>query len=165
MTPPIDGANRFAAWRAMARHRADRGMNPAISVRPRPANAAVLAFLTVLALVMAPVCAPLCAAKSCASGARQEQCHDMATTGADGRPQLVAPSKVCRVSDFSAVLVKADEEYLLSEGARILAAPVILNGSAQLELDGWRTGPQRRGVHLIPLESSDSLLLTTILRI
>jgi hypothetical protein len=140
-------------------------MNETIPVRARPANAAALAFLTVLALVIAPVCAPLCTAKSCASGARQEQCHDMATTGADGRPQLVAPSKACGVSDFSAVLVKADEEYLLSEGARNPAAPVIPNGSPELKLDGLRAGSERRGVDLIPLESSDSLLLTTILRI
>jgi hypothetical protein len=139
-------------------------MNEAIPVRARPANAAV-AFLTVLALVIAPVCAPLCGAKSCAAGARQEQCHDMATMGPDGRPQLVAPSKACGVNDFSAVLVKADEEYLLSQDARNHAAAVILNGLPELGLESLRAGPQRRDVHLIPLESSDSLLLTTILRI
>jgi hypothetical protein len=143
----------------------DKRMNEAIPVRARPVNAAVLAFLTVLALVTAPVCAPLCAARSCASGVRPEQCHDMATTGADGRLQLVAPGKACGVSDFSAVLVKPDEEYLLSQGARNPAAPVILNGSPQLGLERLRIGPGRPGVHLIPLESSDSLLLTTILRI
>src|ERR1700675_503797 len=140
-------------------------MNEAIHVGARPANAAVLAFLTVLALVTAPVCAPLCAAKSCASGARQEQCHDIATTGADGRPQLVAPSKVCGLGDFSAVLVKADEEYLLSQRARNHAVAVILNGSPELGLESLRTGPQRRDVHLIPLDLPDSLQLTTIHRI
>jgi hypothetical protein len=140
-------------------------MNETIPVRARPANAAVLAFLTVLALVIAPVCAPLCAAKSCASGVRQEQCHDMATTRVDGQPQLVAPGKACGVSDFSAVLVKLDEEYLLSHGARNPAAPVMLNRSPELGLESFGIGPRRRGVHLVPLESRDSLLGTTILRI
>jgi hypothetical protein len=135
-----------------------------VPVRARPANAAVLASLTVLALVIAPVCAPFCAAKSCASGARQEQCHDMATAGADGQPQLVAPGKACGVGDFSAVLVKPHEEYLLSQGARNPAAPVILNGAPELGLESFGIGPRRRGAHPIPLESSDSLLLTTVLR-
>jgi len=139
-------------------------MSETIPGRARTARAA-LAFLTALALVIAPVCAPLCAAKRCVSGVRQEQCHDVATTGSDGRPELVAPGTACGVSDFSAVLVKADEEYLLSQGARNPAAPVIHNGSSALGLESLRLGPRRPGVHLIPLESSDSLLLTTILRI
>jgi hypothetical protein len=155
---------RVDGSRAAAPHENER-MNETIPVRVRPANAVVLAFLTVLALVIAPVCAPFCAAKSCASGARQEQCHDIATAGADGRPQLVAPSKVCGFKDFSAVLVKADEEYLFSQGARNHAAPVILNGSPESGLGSLRTGPQRGDVHLIPLALPDSLLLTTILRI
>jgi hypothetical protein len=173
--PPVDGANRFSGWRRLgdemrvegpraAVPNEDKRMNQAIPVRARPANSAVLAFLTVLALVTAPVCAPLCAAKSCASGVRPQQCHDMATTGADGRPQLAAPGKACGVSDFSAVLVKPDE-YLLSQGARTAAAPGVLNGSPALGLESWRIGPRPPGVHLIPLESSDSRLLTTILRI
>jgi len=140
-------------------------MKETIPVRARPANAVVLAFLTVLALVIAPVCAPLCAAKSCASGAQQEQCHDIATTGADGRPQLVATGKFCGLSDFSAVLLRADEEYLLSHGSRIHAAPVILKGPPELELESFSTGPQSRDAHLIPLDLPDSVLLTTILRI
>jgi hypothetical protein len=174
--PQDESANRFSDWRAIALmmrvedSRAaepceDRRMNETIPVRARPANAVVLAFLTVLALAIASVCAPLCAAKSCASGLRQEQCHDIATMGPDGRPQLVAPSMVCGLSDFSAVLVKADEENLLSQGARNHAAPVILNGSPELGLESLRTGPQRRGVYLILLDLPDSLLLTTILRI
>ena len=113
----------------MAASHENERMNETIPVRARPASAAVLAFLTVLALVIAPLCAPLCAAKRCASGARQAQCHDTATTGADGQPQLLAPAKACGVSDFSAVLVKANEEYLFSEGARNPAAPAIPNGS------------------------------------
>ena len=140
-------------------------MNETIPVRARPANAAVLAFLTVLALVIAPLCAPLCAVKRCASGARQAQCHGTATTGADGQSQLLAPGKACGVSDFSAVLVKPDEEYLLSQDGRNPAAPVSLSGFPELGVASLRLGPQRRGVHLIPLASSDSLLLATILRI
>ena len=143
----------------------NRRMKETIPVRARPANAAVLALLTMLALVIAPVCAPLCAAKSCASGARQEQCHDIATTGTGGRPQLVAPGKVCGLSDFSAVPVKAGEEYLLSQGARNRAAPVILNGSLELGRESLGTGPQSRDVHLVPLDLPDSPLLTTILRV
>jgi hypothetical protein len=140
-------------------------MNEMIPVRARSANAAVLAFLTMLALVTAPVCAPLCTAKSCASGVRPEPCHNVATSGADGRLQLVAPGKACLASDFSAVLVKPDEEYLLSEGVRNHAAPVILNGSSELGLESLRIAPERLGADLIPLESSDALRLTTILRI
>jgi hypothetical protein len=138
-------------------------MNETIPVRAWPANAAVVAFLTVLALVIAPVCAPLCAAKTCASGAPLEQCHDRTTPGADGRPQLVAPGKSCGLGDFSAVLLKADEEYLLAQGARNHAAPVILEGSPAL--GSLRTGPQRRDAHLVPSDLPDALLLTTILRI
>jgi hypothetical protein len=141
------------------------GMNETIPVRAWPANAAVVAFLTVLALVVAPVCAPLCAAKTCASGAPLEQCHDRATPGANGRPQLVAPGKSCGLGEFSAVLLKADEEYLLAQGARSHAALVLLNGSPALGLESFCTGPQRRDVHLVPLDLPDALLSTTILRI
>jgi hypothetical protein len=140
-------------------------MNEMMRVRARPASAAVLALLIVLALMIAPVCAPLCAAKSCASGVRPEPCHDMATTGADDRLQLVARGMACLASDFSAVLVKPDEEYLLSAGARNHAAPVILNGSSRLGLESLRIGSERPGVNFIPLESSDAPLLTIILRI
>jgi hypothetical protein len=134
-------------------------------VRARPAKVAVLALLTALALVIAPVCAPLCAAKSCASGARPEQCHGMATRGPDGRPQLVAPSRACGVSDFSAVLVKADEEYLLSQGARNHAEPAVPNRSPALGLESLGTGAPRWDGQFVPLDSPDSLLLTTILRV
>jgi hypothetical protein len=140
-------------------------MNETTPVRARPANATVLAFLTVLALVIAPACAPLCAAKSCASGVRQEQCHEIATRGPDGQPQLAAPGKVCGLSDFSAVLVKADEEYLLSGGTRNHAAPVIPTGSSELGVESFGPGPGRRGVHPVPFDLPDSLPLTTILRI
>ena len=88
----------------------------------------------------------------------------MATMAPDGRPQLVAPGRACGVNDFSAVLVKADEEYSLSERARNHAGTVVPNGSPALGLESLGTGPERRDVQLVPLDFADSPLLTTILR-
>ena len=148
--------------KAIARRKEER-MNQAIPVRTRPANVAMLAMLTVLALAIAPVCAPLCAAKTCSSGAGQ--CHEMANMGADGSERLVAPNKVCGASEFSAVLVKASGQSLLSPGLRNDPAQALINGSYAQSPASLRASPERWDVHRVPIKSANPLLLTTILRI
>jgi hypothetical protein len=150
--------------KAIARRKEER-MNQAIPVRTRPANVAMLALLTVLALAIAPVCAPLCAAKTCSSGAGQGQCHEMANMGADGSERLVAPNKVCGASEFSAVLVKASGQSLLSPGLRNDPAQALINGSYAQSLASLHASPERWDVHRVPIKSANPLLLTTILRI
>jgi len=141
-------------------------MNETISVRNRPANATVLALVIVLALLVAPACAPLCAASACSSaGERQAQCHDMAGMENHGGEQLVGASKACRAADFSAVLVKTDEQSSLSRSVQSLTAPVLIDGSSEHALRNLNESPGRWGVHRVPLKSEDSLRLTTILRI
>jgi hypothetical protein len=147
------------AWRK------DKRMNEAIPVRVRPAKAAVLALLIVLSLIVAPTCAPLCAAKICSSGTAQGQCHEMASTGADGSDRLVAPSKVCNTPDFSAVLVNADRLSLLSQGVRNTPEQSLVNRSSEQGLGSLYINPERWDAHRLPSKSVDSLLLTTILRI
>jgi hypothetical protein len=132
---------------------------------PRPpANAIVLALVTVVALLVAPVCAPLCAAKACSSGTAQERCHEMGSMSADGSEQFVAAGKACGASDFSAVLVKADEKSSVLQSVRIATAPIRVIGPAE-RVASLPTASGHRGVNLVPLELRDSLLLTTILRI
>jgi hypothetical protein len=133
-------------------------------VRARPANVAVLAILTVLALAIAPACAPLCAAKICSSGTGQGQCHEMASMGADGSERLIAPSRVCGASEFSAVLVKADAQSLLSQGLRNHPAQALINGPSAQSLGSLHVSPDRWDVHRVPIKSANSLLSTTILR-
>jgi hypothetical protein len=140
-------------------------MNQTIPVRARPANVAMLAMLTVLALAIAPACAPLCAAKICPSGAGQGQCHEMANMGADGSGRLVAPNKVCGASEFSAVLVKADAQSLLSRELRIDPAQTLINHSSAQSLASLHASPDRWDVHRVAIKSANSLLSTTILRI
>jgi len=171
---PIDGENCFSVWHAIvrrveslkatARRKEDR-MNQAIPVRTRPANVAMLAMLTVLALAIAPACAPLCAAKICPSGTGQGQCHEMANMGADGSERLVAPNKVCGASEFSAVLVKASGQSLLSQELRNDPSQALINGSSAQSLASLHVSPERWDAHRVPIKSANPLLLTTILRI
>jgi hypothetical protein len=140
-------------------------MNETISVRNRPANASVLALMIVLALLVAPACAPLCAANACSSGAHQDQCHDVATMGTSGAEHLVAPSKACAAADFSAVLVKANEQSSLSREVQSDTAPTLIGVSPVYGRGSFDESPARFGLHRIPLKSEDSLLLTAILRI
>jgi hypothetical protein len=141
-------------------------MNETISVRNRPANATVLALVIVLALLVAPACAPLCAASICSSGGeRQGQCHDMASMGSNGGEQLVSTSKTCGAADFSAVLVKANEQPSLSRAAQSDTAPTLIGVSLDYGRGSFDESPARFGLHRIPLKSEDSPLLTTILRI
>jgi hypothetical protein len=141
-------------------------MNETISVRNRPANATLLALVIVLALLVAPACAPLCAASACSSGGeRQGQCHDMAGMGSNGGEQFVGASKACGAADFSAVLVKANEQSSLSRTPHSDATPAIISGSPVYGRGSFDESPARFDLHRIPLKSEDSLLLTTILRI
>jgi hypothetical protein len=123
------------------------------------------AALTLLAILIAPACAPLCAAKHCSSGARPEQCHEIASTGDLSGELLIPPGKNCALADFSAVLVKAEEQSSLSRGVRSNPAPAPLLLSLESAVGSFQANPARWGIHQIPLESSDSLSLTTILRI
>jgi hypothetical protein len=172
--PAIDGENCFSVWRvtvqrvddfkATARHKGKK-VNQAIPVRARPANVALLPILTVLALAIAPVCAPLCAAKICSSGTGQSPCHEMASMGANGSERLIAPSKACGASEFSAVLVRVGGQSLLSRELRNDPAQALINGSAGQSLARLHVSPERWGVHRVPIKSANSLLLTTILRV
>jgi hypothetical protein len=118
-----------------------------------------------LAILVAPVCAPLCAAKHCSAGARLEHCHEMANVGDLSGETLLAPGKDCELADFSAVLVKAEEQSSLSRGERSDRAPAPLLLPLESAVGGLPAKPARWGIHHMPLESPDSLLLNTILRI
>jgi hypothetical protein len=78
----------------------------------------VIAVVTVLALLTVPICAPLCAVKTCSSNASNEHCHEVPSSGAEGGAHFIAPAKSCGSFDFSAVLVKANEQAIDSEGVR-----------------------------------------------
>jgi hypothetical protein len=135
------------------------------SDRTRPAGATVVAVFTALALLIAPVCAPLCAASHCSSSAHQEPCHETVSSGADGVAQFVAPSNVCGTSDFSAVLIKVDEKYLLSQTGPGSTPPALVHHSPELTRENFPLSPQLWGGRRVPLETEDSPLQSTILRI
>src|SRR5580700_1581623 len=78
----------------------------------------VIAVVTVLALLAVPICAPLCAAKTCSSNASNEHCHEMASIGVNSGEHFTAPTKSCGAFEFSAVLVKADEQAIDSQRVR-----------------------------------------------
>jgi hypothetical protein len=89
----------------------------------------------------------------------------MANMGANGSERLVAPSKACGTSEFSAVLVKAGGQSLLSQELRNDPAQALINGSAGQSLASLHASPERWDVHRVPIKSANSLLLTTILRV
>jgi hypothetical protein len=89
----------------------------------------------------------------------------MASMAANGGEQYLATSKTCVATDFSAVLVKADEQSLLWQVGRNDSAPVPIAHSPEVGLESLRASPEPWGVHRVPLESKPSLLLNTILRI
>jgi hypothetical protein len=89
----------------------------------------------------------------------------MASMGANGGEQYAATSKACGATDFSAVLVKADEQSLLWQVVRKDSGPVLIAHSPEVALDSLGASPGRWGVHRVPLESKVSLPLNTILRI
>jgi hypothetical protein len=134
-------------------------------IRPHGPQSILFAVLTLLAILIAPVCAPFCAAKHCSSGARPEQCHEMASTGDRGGEKLVAPGKDCALADFSAVLLKAEEHSTFERGVRSDRAPAPIRLSLESVVRSSQADRARWGIHQIPLESPDSLPLITILRI
>jgi len=140
-------------------------MNRKNSIRTHGPRSIVFAALTLLAILIAPACAPLCAAKHCAPGARPEQCHEVTSTGDRSGEILIAPGKDCALADFSAVLVKAEEHSSLERGARSDLAPAPIHLSLENAFGSLQANPARWGIHQVPLESPDSLPLTTILRI
>jgi hypothetical protein len=89
----------------------------------------------------------------------------MASPRADGGEKLVAASKACGATDFSAVLVKADEKTLLLEKARDFHAALRVSGTIPAHLGSSPATVEHLSAHGVPSELSDSLLLTTILRI
>jgi len=140
-------------------------MNQAIPVRIGRTSAVALALLAALALIVAPTCAPLCAANICSSNAAQGQCHEMANMGSDRSERLMAPSKICSSPDFSAVLAKADDQTLLSQGERNNPDQSLVSRSSEQGLGSLHIDPEHRDVHRIPSRPADCLLSTTILRI
>jgi hypothetical protein len=130
-----------------------------------PAKVIALTLVTVLALLVAPICAPLCAAKACSSATGQKQCHEMTSMGRDGGEQFVAASKSCGASDFSAVLVRANEGTVFLQGARNGTAPLHVRGAPPERFDSLPTTSEHLRVHGVPWQLADAVLLTTILRI
>jgi hypothetical protein len=140
-------------------------MNQAIPARVRSTSAVALALLAALALIVAPTCAPLCAANICSSNSAHSQCHEMANMGAGDGEQLVAPSKICNSPDFSAVLAKADDQTLLSQGARNNPDQSLISRSSEQGIGSLYIDSEHRDVHRVPSRPANSFLLTTILRI
>jgi hypothetical protein len=89
----------------------------------------------------------------------------MAGMGSYGGAQLVAASKACGAADFSAVLVKSEQQSSLSREVQSDTAPTVFGGSFEHGLASLDESPGRWDVHRVPLESGDLLLPTTILRI
>jgi hypothetical protein len=89
----------------------------------------------------------------------------MASTGDLSGEKLAAPAKDCGQAEFSAVLVKAEEQSSLSRGMRGDPSPASLLLSLEIAVGSLQANPARWGIHQVPLESPDSLPLTTILRI
>ena len=85
--------------------------------------------------------------------------------GAGGGEQFAAPGKACGASDFSAVLVKADEQSSLSQGVQSDTAPALIGGSSGHGLGSFDESLGRWGLHRVPLKSTNLLLPGTILRI
>jgi hypothetical protein len=89
----------------------------------------------------------------------------MATMGSSGGAQLLAASKACGAADFSAVLVKTNEQSSLSREVLSDTAPTLISGSPEHGPESFGESPGRRGLHRVPSKSTDLLPLTTILRI
>jgi hypothetical protein len=141
-------------------------MNSQDQIRPRGPRHAVAAVFTLLAILIAPVCAPLCAAaKHCSQGTRLERCHEMATTGDRNAEKFVAPAKDCGQADFSAVLVRADEQSSHSREVRNDLTPRPPRLSPECAVGSVQANPTRWGVHQVPFESPDFHSLNAILRI
>jgi len=140
-------------------------MSKSIPVHSRPGGAIALALVTVLALLVAPICASLCAARSCSPGASREKCHDVASMGAGGGEQFVAPRKACGAPDSSAVLVKSDEQTSFSRRVSSTQAPMLVSGSTENRLTQLAARPGWRDTSRVSSNSAGSAWRTAILRI
>jgi hypothetical protein len=89
----------------------------------------------------------------------------MATRGDRCGEELVAPAKDCGQTEYSAVLLKADEQSTLSRELRSNLEPAPIPGSLINAGGSLKANPGRWGNHQVPLESQDSLPLTITLRI
>jgi hypothetical protein len=89
----------------------------------------------------------------------------MASMGTDGGEQFVAASKTCGASEFSALLIKADEKSSVLQSVRNAPAPIRVIGAPSEHLASLPAASEHLSVHRVPLELRNSLLLTTILRI
>jgi hypothetical protein len=89
----------------------------------------------------------------------------MASIGADGGQQFIAPSKTCGSFDSSAVLVKADEQAIDSRGVRNALSGKILGVQAEQGQPRTFSNSVLSRARRVPLELVVSLQLTTVLRI
>jgi hypothetical protein len=125
----------------------------------------VLAVVTVLALLAVPICAPLCAAKTCSSNASNEHCHEMASMGAASGEHFIAPAKSCGSFEFSAVLVKADEQAIDSQRVRNALSGKILGVRAEQSQPVAFSNSILSSARQVSLELANPLQLTAVLRI
>ena len=125
----------------------------------------VLAVVTVLALLAVPICAPLCAAKTCSSNVSNEHCHEMASMGADGGEHFIAPTNSCGSFDFSAVLVKADEQAIDSQRVRNVLSGKVFGVRAEQNHPVAFSNPVLSHPRGVRLRLPDSLQLAAVLRI
>lgn len=124
----------------------------------------VIAFVTALALLAIPICAPLCATKACSSNASNEPCHEMATMGAEGGEHFTAPARSCGSFEFSAVLVKGDEQDIGSQELRISPSAKIRGVQAEHGRPVEFSNSMLSRPSGVRLQSQDSLPLTAVLR-
>ena len=85
--------------------------------------------------------------------------------GTDGGEQFVAAGKACGASEFSAVLVKTDEQSSLLPGVQSDTAPALIDASSGHGLGSFDENLGRWGLHRVPLKFTNLLLPGTILRI
>jgi hypothetical protein len=140
-------------------------MSATIPSRAPAGYAIALTLVTVLALLVAPVCAALCAAKNCSAGMSQAQCHEMAPAKTSASTHLAAPSETCQGADLSAVLFKADEMCVRLQKAPIGSTPEILGAAMERGFANLQASLWRGRMYRIPPASTDSPLITAILRI
>jgi hypothetical protein len=82
-----------------------------------------------------------------------------------GSDQFASSSKTCGIADFPAVLAKANEQSSLSRAVWSDPSPAPIGVSHEKAVGSFPASPGCWGEHLVQLELSDSLVLTTILRI
>jgi hypothetical protein len=139
-------------------------------IRGKSLRAAVLAVVTVLAVLVAPVCGPLCAARACGTAAAgapsHEKCHEMDMAGKAEGARLDGHSlKQCSRGELPAALMSASKSEPLGANRRIPIADLgIVANVIALRCAGSENGrPGSRGGGLEKLE--ESCFTRSILRI